>query len=139
MTRATTIDRMTVQQTFGILKMLEANGKKVGEYWEFNDGWSDERIAREFKVPATAVAYRRKEAFGQLRRGSRFDGNPELAAKLETLETSAQATRVAIYKLEKRCEALEKTLNALMTAPNREVLMDKIKDLQAMYAKANGQ
>ena len=108
-----TYTRLTTKQEFELMKMLEANGAVSGEHYAFNEGWSDERIAKAIGCQVPAVANRRKEVFGKLamtgREGSR---NEE---RFVELEKSDRELRVKCFHLEQRLASLEKTINIIIT------------------------
>ena len=108
-----TYTRLTTKQEFELMKMLEANGAVSGEHYAFNEGWSDERIAKAIGCQVPAVANRRKEVFGKLamtgREGSR---NEE---RFVELEKSDRELRVKCFHLDQRLASLEKTINIIIT------------------------
>lgn len=126
------MERLSVGKAFEVLKAIEDNGKKDGDLFVYNTGWDDQRIAALAGVHVQSVAYRRKEAFGELRRGSaRSDG------RFTKLEIQAQSFRVEVADLKTRMDAMEKALNILLQAPNRGALSpDAIEKLKHHF---NGQ
>lgn len=109
--------KMSPRQSFEIMKMIEAHGTKNGDFWEYEAGWDDERIARELDLNLRAVVYRRLDAFGPTRPSSR--ANP-LEPRIDAIETQMRALRVYDFELAKRVEALEHSLNILLRGMNRD-------------------
>lgn len=110
--------RLTPKQTFEAMKLLEANGSVSGEIYAFNEGWSDERIAKEIGCPVQAIVARRKEVFGILARtGKEGSRNDE---RFSALEQSDRELRVKCYQLEQRVAALEKSVNVIIQAGTKD-------------------
>lgn len=110
-------EMLSVGKAFEVLKAIEANGQKHGDLFAYNPGWDDHKIADLVGVGVHSVAYRRKEAFGELRRGVHRTED-----RFATLEIQAQSFRVEVADLKKRMAAMEKALNILLQAPNRGAL-----------------
>lgn len=45
------------------------------EFWHYQSGWTDQRLAEEMNVSRSSVVRVRRENFGELRRGERGDVN----------------------------------------------------------------
>jgi hypothetical protein len=96
-------------QRFQIMETLKANGTKDGEkWWLFSDGWSDERIAKQFDCGETQVASIRRDCFGDLK-PTTANGHSPVAVMFA--EIKALKERVAALegdsKLLDRIKALE--------------------------------
>lgn len=100
----------TAAQSFNVMKMIEANGKKKGSIWIYNPGWSDERIAIETGTSATSVKYRRREVFGNLY--NRNKANKKLNKTIDVSDNGADLQKVldAIMELSDRIQHLETEL-----------------------------
>jgi phage host-nuclease inhibitor protein Gam len=89
---------LSFSQRVQIYNFIKTMGKVNGEHWEYNEGWSDQRVAEQFKVSHGNVATVRSE-LGKLRT---YTGAPfakkiaELEAKVERLE-KALANDIALY------------------------------------------
>lgn len=137
-----TPSRLSQGDTFKALKMLEEHGKMVGEFFEYEIGWDDDRVAKELGCSVQQIEYRRKEVFGNLKK-ARHGRDAEieaLEARVETLDVEARALRVKNYELTKRMESAEKAINLLLMAPALEHnqsndMRTKLKDLKAHYSK----
>jgi hypothetical protein len=123
-----TKDRLTSAQQFAVMKLIEANGDKQGEYWIYHSGWDDERVSREAgNANLFGVARCRKQVFGLLRKGpSTYDDT------FETIESELRQRRVAQYQIEKRVESLEKALNVLLST--HTVPKDKLEQLREHFS-----
>lgn len=112
--------RLSQSEVFEVMKLIEAHGKRIDDgRFEYEPGWSDERVASDLKVDAQSVAFRRREVFGKLYfRGANAD-KEELLARVTTLEVGSRTSRVSVFELTKRVEALEKAVNILLTGPSR--------------------
>ena len=134
-----TYQSLTRLQEFEIMKLLEANGVKNGPLYQYKIGWNDEVIADKFGCKTTMIAKRRRDAFGDLNH-RRANTDPEsksrVAADIETLKTGAAAQRVEYHRLSQRLEALEKTINILLTAPVREGLSpERLRELKGHFER----
>lgn len=127
-----TRDRLNQAESFAVLKLIEANGQKDGEFWVYNDGWSDERIADDVKVPVTGVAHRRKEVFGLLRTG-RGTSNQSLEPRIDAIDVQLRALRVNDFDMVKRIEALEKAMSILLRGANDIVSKEQLEALKQRY------
>jgi hypothetical protein len=131
-----TIERLSSKQAFAVMKLIEEHGKKEGDYWIYNEGWDDERVAAETDCNLFGVRHRRKEVFGNLRHGQ-TGTRVEIAgleARIATLELESKTSRAERYKIEKRLEHLEKALNILLSAPNRDAIpKEKLKALREHF------
>ena len=107
---------------FKVLKMIEANGSLHDGYWAYNDGWSDDRVARETSVEIATIRRRRQQVFGEMRRGSPHSETN--TTRIDTLEVGAQAQRVKTFELERRVESMEKAFNLLFTKTGQNGLSD---------------
>lgn len=127
---------LTGAKEYHLNKTIEAHGKREGDYWEYEVGWDDQRVADEVGVAVYHVSKRRRDIFGDIRsRAPNKDGLLALAAKVETLELGARTLRVADYEMGKRVEALEKALNILLSAPNRDgIPKEKLEELRNHFA-----
>lgn len=126
-------EMLSVGKAFELMKAIDANGQKHGDLFAYNPGWDDHKIAELVGVGVHSVAYRRKEAFGELRRG----GGSRSDDRFNTLEIQAQASRVEVADLKKRMASMEKALNILLQAPNRGAISpDAIEKLKHHF---NGQ
>ncbi len=128
--------RLRAADEFKALKMIEANGKLEDGLWTYNPGWSDFKIATDLGYAEGAIARRRTEIFGPLRRvnhGAEAEAK-RVDAEIESLKTQAQGFRVDKFRIEQRIEALEKAFNVLMTAPVREgITPERLKALQSHF------
>ena len=80
-----------------------------------------DRLMSFFRASADMlVATQRRRVFGKTRGYGNREGGPGVQQRVETLEVGARTLRVADFELAKRVEALEKALNILLSAPNRE-------------------
>lgn len=123
-------NRPTVAQQFQVLKLIEANGARAGEFFIYNDGWSDERISSDVGVPLQSVQYRRREVFGDIRPTARMYADLP-SPRIDELETGLRVQRVATYQLTKRVESLEKALNVFITAGgSQSIPRDKLEELR---------
>lgn len=124
-----TRDRLSSSQQFAVMKLIEANGEKRGEYWIYNPGWDDERVAKEAGgANIFGVARCRKQVFGLLRK----TGPTGHDDKFEEIESQLRQRRVAQYHLEKRVESLEKALNVLLTS--HTVPKEKLEQLRQHFS-----
>lgn len=89
---------------FKALKLIEEHGTVTDGYYAYNDGWSDERIAREISCSASVVAHRRKAVFGQIKRGG-ADGETN-SKRIDTLD-------ITVASLARRLETIEKAFTLL--------------------------
>lgn len=130
--------RLRGADEFKALKLIEANGRLVDGCFVYNVGWSDFKIARDIGCNEGAIARRRTEIFGPLKRVTVGGGAEakEMAAEIEALKSQAQAMRVDNFRLTQRVEALEKNFNVLLTAPNQEALREKLADLRKHFSKS---
>jgi hypothetical protein len=69
-------NQLDYKARFALGEAIKANGQMVGEYWAYNDGWSDERVAKELAVTDNNVRAARLALFGELKRGSPPGTNP---------------------------------------------------------------
>jgi hypothetical protein len=91
---------LTNLQRFQIIETLKETGSKDGDkWWKFNEGWSDERIARQFECGETQVACIRRDCFGELKPTTQGGHSPvavlfaeikTLRARVEKLEAAAK-------------------------------------------------
>lgn len=135
-------NRMSQAAQFAAMKLIEANGRRDGQYWQYNDGWNDLRIATEVNkslgesCSELSIAYRRTQVFGKLKPTPGSGGTREShAVAIGELRIADQAQRVAMYRLERRIEHMEKALNIVMLEPNRETMKEKLQSLAQHFAK----
>jgi hypothetical protein len=69
-------NQLDYKARFAVGEAIKANGQMVGEYWVYNEGWSDERVAKELSVTEHNVGAARRALFGELKRGSPPGTNP---------------------------------------------------------------
>lgn len=125
---------LKVADEFRLMKLIEANGQMDGDWWVYNDGWSDERISEETGIGIQPIRSRRQQVFGKMRerQGGRRSKDERT---LDELRVQMQALRVADHEQQKRLEALEKVVNLLMSGQNVDrVTADKIKELKNHFS-----
>lgn len=113
--------RLSAFQSFQVLKLIESNGKMNGEFFVYNDGWSDSKIASDLNVDVDSVFYRRKKVFGNLKL---YNSNiVELVSNISSLELSIKDLKVSNFKLDDRMRCIEKAVNVLLnemsSVPNK--------------------
>lgn len=135
-------NKMSQAAQFAAMKLIEANGRREGQYWQYNDGWNDIRIANEVNkslganYSETSIAYRRTQIFGKLKPLPGSGGTREThAVAIGELRIADQARRVEIYQLQRRIEHMEKALNIVMIEPNRDIMKAKLQALSDHFNK----
>jgi hypothetical protein len=84
---------LTNLQRFQIMETLKANGTKDGDkWWLFSEGWSDERIAKQFNCGESQVASIRRDCFGDLKPAVSNTGGimPIVWDRIKALEARVQ-------------------------------------------------
>lgn len=82
-------------QIYAIAKTLEAVGKVDGQYYEYNDKWSDRRVAETHKCTEHNVAGVRKQVFGPISAGQKPGSQSVLHQRLASIETRLDALEAA--------------------------------------------
>lgn len=130
-----TKDRLNRTENFAVMKLIESHGKRLENgLFEYEPGWSDDRVATDLGVGKIAVSNGRREVFGKLYFKAATSNKAETDQRLNTLEVASKASRVVHYELGRRVEALERAINLLLTAPNREGLdRNKLEELRRHF------
>lgn len=102
---------LTFSQRVQIYNFIKTVGKTNGEHWEYNEGWSDKRVAEQFKSSVGNVATIRME-LGKLITGS---GAP-YSVKLAELEKRIARLE---YLLDEQVKILLNANKELETKVNR--------------------
>lgn len=128
---------------FKALKLIEANGRVEDGCWHYNPGWSDFKIALEIGCAEITIARRRTKVFGALKRGPNGDStaHQNLSADLASIKSELRSQSADTHTLRQRVEALEKSLNLILSGAVNvglpvEVDPLALKDLQKHFSRA---
>jgi hypothetical protein len=99
---------LTFTRRMQIYNFIKTIGKASGEFWEYQNGWSDQRVAEQFEVSHGNVVTVRQE-LGKLKT---YSGAP-YAAKLKDLETMVIRHEEHIAVLYANFKELEEKYNKL--------------------------
>jgi hypothetical protein len=74
---------LTNMQRREVFKLIEQNGAENGDWWQYSDGWSDERIAKLVDCGESQVASIRRDCFGDLKPNTANNHSPITVAFAE--------------------------------------------------------
>jgi hypothetical protein len=103
---------LTFSQRVAIYNFIKTVGKANGEHWEYAEGWSDKRVAEQFKSSVGNVSTVRLE-LGKLMTGT---GAP-YSIRLGELETKVE-------EVKKDCDYLKQSVNDLISRINKLALKE---------------
>jgi hypothetical protein len=109
---------LTFPKRVEIYNFIKTVGKVVDGYWEYNEGWNDERIANNYKVSKHNVATIRAE-HGKIKVPTAHLVGPRiknLEAMLASFETRLQENnhlRAMISDLTRNLHGLERKIDSL--------------------------
>lgn len=98
---------LTFGQRVEVYKFIESVGKVNGEFWEYNEGWNDSRVAEHFKYTQGNVITVRME-LGKLSSAP----HAPYGIKVKDLEATTVRHEEHIADLFRKINELERKLNA---------------------------
>jgi len=103
-----------------IFRLLEEHTNMEDGICIYDDGWSDQRVAREAKVQRVAAAYRRLNAFGPINKGSSSKSKDleieELRKEIKRLKNSKDYATVVVPELDYSPKRLQATVEPILKA-----------------------
>jgi hypothetical protein len=124
---------LSFSQRVQIYNFIQTVGMVKGEYWEYNEGWSDAKVAEQFKASLGNVITVRQE-LGKLKTFTGavyFNRIAELEARIETLEQYGERIYTAkLTEINERLNRLEALLDRQVN-----VLLNANKELEAKINK----
>jgi hypothetical protein len=87
---------LTNLQRREVFKLMEQNGEAHGEWWQYAEGWSDEKIAKTVDCGEGQVASIRRECFGDMKPTPQPGHSP-----VSVLFAEVKALKERVEKLEK--------------------------------------
>jgi hypothetical protein len=107
---------LTNVQRYHVIETLKATGAKDGDkWWQFAEGWSDARIAKQADCGESQVATIRRDCFGDLKPTTQ-NGHSPVAVMFAELK--ALKERVALLEKAATRPAHEDNTRLVMTGDN---------------------
>lgn len=100
--------QVTARKRYEISRTIEDNGKSVGEFWEYNDGWDDKKVARQCGVNTNTTCHIRLTVFGKLTKTALM----ESGQVSNVMDTYSRLSHIA-EDLADRLQRIEKFLGDL--------------------------
>lgn len=117
------------RENYNVMKLLHEHVRTIGEgFCEYDDGWSDARVAREARVERdiskASVANARVDVFGKLK-----------------VSPLSETSKTRVETLEKTVETMAAYISALLDKHNRlcdTLQTDKVAIVGHLKVKTNG-